>query len=164
MEKLRPPHKAGHASRGKINLESAAAAAAEPAARTPSTAESRATGAARRRSHHAAGLHGHHVEVIHQIEGREIAAVVTLIPLRRLQSDPGKPLPPFFLNLQSHRIRQKLFKKLRRFLQAFDLIFFHAAQEFFESQYFFKRPRARNRPRRHEPAKNTDHQTARYSR
>src|ERR1700733_14948683 len=128
MEKLRPPHKAGHASRGEINLESAAAAAAEPAARTPSTAESRATGAARRQSH------------------------------------PGKRLHPFFLNLQSHRIRQKLFKKLRRFLQAFDLIFFHAAQEFFEAQYFFKRPCARNRPRRHEPAKNTDHQTARYSR
>src|SRR5580698_11351404 len=120
MEKLRPPHTAGHASREKVNLESATAAAAEPPARTPSTAESRATGAARRRSHHAAGLHGHHIKVVHQIKSREVAAVVALIPLRRLQGDPGKRLHPFFLNLQRHRVRQILFKKLWRFLQTFD--------------------------------------------
>src|SRR5271156_875431 len=100
MEELPPPHKAGFASHGEINLESAATAAAESTAGAASTAESRTAGTARRGSHHAASLHGHHVEVIHQIKGRETADVGTLIPLRRLQRDSRKRLHPFFFHAQ----------------------------------------------------------------
>ena len=97
------------------------------------------------------------VQIASDMHGQETIAVFALVPPWRRHGDVAAGLRPSVLDRESHSVGQIFLEKLRRPLQAIDMILLDATKELAKSQQFRQRASTVSRPCGQEESESKNH-------